>query len=596
MSWIRGLLKRIIRKTIKHHEKPALEDGRAIFQELRDIYGKSIDDFDAIDKFFKDLMRETNGWVIVDFLDTDNWDCIRDVQIDKEKGVLKLYWQLPAKDPVGEQMRKMVFSTDYYLMILKLKNVHLVSDSKKQCFAICVNGYTWPKNEYKKYVVENGWQVSQPDESSSFFSTDYLRLKDKTTEFVRILKTPIRSFWIIPKDLSISHTHSKKLLYLYNLQLCSNDLDKALTQAQKVLKKQLPKDDEDDEIKLMGNKMRQRAESLFKLMLCFYHEKCGFKAEDYNSTQRLLGVLISELKKTVYTNEIDKEKLNTIVRIANDLSHDSGTPVEESNLLELYSLLKYFIKDFKNTIQNSERWLVENNPNMKPSPKDYIQKEYNHFDFSKEIDQYVQAVAGKISFKIEVRCGSSCSFAHFEECEYLCKDGKIKKLNSSTINEALVVWDRSECKALVDSLYEHVRTTCDAQGLSTDGIAIHITFVPKLHREGNPVHLFTENEIKALMKNADDSVSNKLVIDEDGYAQVIQDIQDGSLYPVSQETWGAGNGYVGKQSALSDLHDSYVLCVHLWLSYLKSEGAMYGDLWMPDEDLSDVIEEIKTYQ
>ena len=39
----------------------------------------------------------------------------------------------------------------------------------------------------------------------------------------------------------------------------------------------------------------------------------------------------------------------------------------------------------------------------------------------------------------------------------------------------------------------------------------------------------------------------------------------------------------------------YVLCIHLWLDYLKNSGAKYGDLWMPDDKLSEIIEEIKMY-
>lgn len=422
-----------------HHDNYALGKGLAIFQELKDKYGKSIDDIDTIEQFFNELMSETGGWVIVDFLDTDNWDCIRDVKIDKEKWILKLYWQVPNDNPELELMRRMAFSTDYYLMILKLKNIHLVTDKNDKCFAICVNGYTWKKKEYEKYVVEDGWQVSQPDESSSFFSTEYGRLKDKTTEFVRILKTPIRSFWIIPKNLPISHSESRKYLYLYNLQLCTDDLEKAVKRASDVLKKHLPKDDEDDEIKLMGNKMRRCAESLFKLMLCFYHEKYDFKAEDYNSNQRLLGVLISELKKTVYTDEFSKEKLTSIVMIANDLSHDTGTPVEVERLIELYSWLKYFIDDFEKVINNRDNLIFYNDVNKKTSPKEYIQNEYSNFDFSKEIAQIIHTTTGKISFRIEVKCGNFNSSHRFVEREYLCKDGTIKKLNDDTIGEALVV-------------------------------------------------------------------------------------------------------------------------------------------------------------
>ena len=95
------------------------------------------------------------------------------------------------------------------------------------------------------------------------------------------------------------------------------------------------------------------------------------------------------------------------------------------------------------------------------------------------------------------------------------------------------------------------------------------------------------------MRNADDEYDNKLVIDENGYAHIIQNPRYGVLYPVSQETWCAGNRYVGKDSSLSDLHDSYVLCMHLWLTYLKTGQQMYDDSYLPDNGLDKVIEEVK---
>ena len=107
--------------------------------------------------------------------------------------------------------------------------------------------------------------------------------------------------------------------------------------------------------------------------------------------------------------------------------------------------------------------------------------------------------------------------------------------------------------------------------------------------------MFTEGEIEQLMRGADDSKSNKLVIDEDGYAHIIQEPRQGLLYPVSIETWCAGNMYVGANSSLSDLHDSYVLCMHLWLAYLETGRQMYDDIYVSDEGLDKVIEEVKKY-
>ena len=51
-------------------------------------------------------MGQTGGWVIVDFLDSDNWDCIRKVDVDKQNGLIWFYWQIPSGDPLEEKDEK----------------------------------------------------------------------------------------------------------------------------------------------------------------------------------------------------------------------------------------------------------------------------------------------------------------------------------------------------------------------------------------------------------------------------------------------------------------------------------------------------------
>ena len=161
--------------------------------------------------------------------------------------------------------------------------------------------------------------------------------------------------------------------------------------------------------------------------------------------------------------------------------------------------------------------------------------------------------------------------------------------------DILKVWDRCEVITLLDKMHQKVIEICETNGYDTEAYSLGISFEAKLKKEGTPSHLFTENEIEDLMRNADDENNNQLVIDEDGYAHIIQGFKQGNLYPVSQETWCAGNMYVGKDSNLSDLHDSYVLCMHLWLSYLKTGRHMYDDCYVSDNGLDKVIEAVKQF-
>ena len=224
-----------------------------------------------------------------------------------------------------------------------------------------------------------------------------------------------------------------------------------------------------------------------------------------------------------------------------------------------------------------------------------MKEKYKSFCFIDDINEIVHRNSGKISFKIKAQVGRFASV--FNKCngeDVLCKDGYIRSSNEDGI-EVLKVWDRDEVIALLEKMHQKVITECKTNGYDTEAYTLGISFRAELKKEGTPSHLFTEEEIKDLMRNADDNNSNKLVIDEDGYAHIIQDSNLGFLYPVTQETWEAGNMYVGRNSNLSDLHDSYVLCMHLWLAYLKIGQHMYDDTYVSDEELDKVIEVVKKY-
>lgn len=83
-----------------------------------------------------------------------------------------------------------------------------------------------------------------------------------------------------------------------------------------------------------------------------------------------------------------------------------------------------------------------------------------------------------------------------------------------------------------------------------------------------------------------------LVVDENGRANIIQDITQGFLYPVRHEAWDPKNNYVGKYSNLSTLDDTYLLSLQGWLSYLESGQKQYMDYIRSERDIDYLIEKI----
>lgn len=115
---------------------------------------------------------------------------------------------------------------------------------------------------------------------------------------------------------------------------------------------------------------------------------------------------------------------------------------------------------------------------------------------------------------------------------------------------------------------------------------------PILHQIAKPTHLFTYEEMRDAMRNADDSHPNKLVIDEDGRVKVIDNPRMGKLYPVSHETFGAGNCYVGEFSSLLTLYEHYVTSLKCWQLYLRTGIRQYSDLFDHCSDVDKLREDI----
>lgn len=485
----------------------------------------------------------------------------------------------------------MVFPFGYYGMCLKFDNIRFLKGKRNRCFGIIVNGYTIRERNIKGFTKNGGWEIKGMDATSSFFSTSVVREKDGVFQHWRFMNTPISSFWIIPKQLNVHPQDSEKLLYIHGVEKCEKNLKLALEKTKGVDK--LGKEEQRKEIKTAAHDMRTVAESLFKLIMCFHQEKYQYKVSNYDDL--MLHNLTGPLKKTIYKQNFEQNRIDEIPRLANDLSHDSGNPVDFRNLGTLYTDITFFVSDFKSRIMRKGHEVTVIHSD-KPSPHDFVKANYKSFCFIDEINEIVRKTNGKISFKIKTQIGTFVAMNLFGENgeEVLCSDGYIRNSKETDV-DILNVWDRTEVIELLNKMYQKVIATCNANGYDTETYSLGISFEAKLKKEGTPSHLFTESEIEDLMRNADDENNNQLVIDEDGYAHIIQGFKQGNLYPVSQETWCAGNMYVGKDSNLSDLHNSYVLCMHLWLSYLKNGRHMYDDCYVSDNGLDKVIEAVKQF-
>lgn len=567
-----------------------IRDGVTAFTDLADFYGDKIDETSKAEDFFKNFMRVTGGKVILDFLDADNDDHIETVAFDQNEGIIKICTRIPEDDIVERTMRKMALPYDTYSLLGRLKNVSFVRVKDRKCIAIVVNCYTMNRKQIRTYVQSQGAEIKAHEEKGSFFTSDLICVKDGLTEYMRVLKTPISSFWIIPKGLHLSANDSEHYLYLYNVDVLEKRLRYTMEKLSSQLSKTKDKEETDWFIKMYGNMMRNVAEALFKLIMCFYHKKYDFekKREEYNN--RLLGDVIKPLKKYVYKDSADSEHFEVIIRVANELSHDSGLPVSIEDLGKLFAWLIYYVNDFKIRIDMRDNKQSLPLSKTKALPNEFVKSNLYSWDFSHLLKDVDRATVSKCAFLLKINpCNTSFEWDPQQE-DFLCMDGKIHPLDEKNKANAMVIPNRKLLLEIEEGIYNEIKTKCEKEEFDTDFGFVEMSV--EYLQCGNPSHLFTLDDIKTLMRKANDNVNNKLVIDEDGNAQIIQESSLGCLYPVSIETWCAGNEYVGADSTLSDAEPAYKLCLSLWLRFLQTGESQYDDYYV-DIDVDKTVREIK---
>ena len=183
--------------------------------------------------------------------------------------------------------------------------------------------------------------------------------------------------------------------------------------------------------------------------------------------------------------------------------------------------------------------------------------------------------------------------------DYFGRNQKLLSMNGHIVEDidpadVYYVYSRENAIRTLNNSEKAFDDILRAEGLYEED-DFHMYFQIELCRINKPSHLFTYEEIQELMRNADDRTSNRLVIDENGFAQIISTEEIGYTYPVYHESWDAGNNYVGKYSSLLTAKDDYVSSLQGWLLYLKTGRAHYIDYIRPQQDVEELINEIKTY-
>lgn len=121
-----------------------------------------------------------------------------------------------------------------------------------------------------------------------------------------------------------------------------------------------------------------------------------------------------------------------------------------------------------------------------------------------------------------------------------------------------------------------------------------ISFEVIVHRVSKPKNLFvTREQLKDILNKGNDSYNNSLVIDYNGFPQLLKLVNQMpcsiTSYPVRLETYGAGNSYVGEHIELKDVEEAFMALLEAWNMHILTGRKFYRDYVSGDKKEEELI-------
>ncbi len=123
-----------------------IKNRTVIFKNLAKSFGsQKITELSEIKRFFSELIGQTDGLVILDFLDTGNWDNIEFFELHDDR-LLTLIWhdyRTVEESEEDREIRQMVFPASLYSLGISVNTIVPIVGEKSAIFLL--NGFSKTK-------------------------------------------------------------------------------------------------------------------------------------------------------------------------------------------------------------------------------------------------------------------------------------------------------------------------------------------------------------------------------------------------------------------------------------------------------------------
>lgn len=306
-------------------EFPKKENKESTHKTFINVFEKfgthETSDINTAKQIIETIIEETNSWVVVDFLGSENFDHLDYVENDDE--VLKLYWKYSSGNnqyPIPPHNTRIDIAFEKLELIKYKNNV-----------AIALKGYYRSKTEVKNYYCnqEKIKKLYSNDEmkwSLFIHELNFDKQQRGALENFNVTFLPWRYYniLILPKENLPSVGATTKILILKNLFDIKNTLKNTMNEFETNYF------ENEEFITMYGNRFRKIVEKLLKFILLA--SKIMFK-ENYEKD--MLGSILEQIK-----NEVKREK-NYLDYYDKDILPLIISELEDTGLLEQLNLCSH---------------------------------------------------------------------------------------------------------------------------------------------------------------------------------------------------------------------------------------------------------------